>query len=203
MKGERVAKSLIFIPAAISLAGAGIIWKFVYAGPPFEVGLLNQVTKAIPGLPASMGGNGDQLWLLDRDFGGPQPRRLGAGIQHVPADRHLHLGLGRIRDGHLLGRDQGRARLADRGRQGRRGHQPAGVLQGDAAVHQGDHRHRRHAHHDRRPQGLRHRRRHDRRQLRHQHDRQRLLPDLLRAGPQRARFGVRGADLRPRHTQSS
>ena len=48
MKGERVAKSLIFIPAAISLAGAGIVWRFVYAGPPFEVGLLNQVTKAIP-----------------------------------------------------------------------------------------------------------------------------------------------------------
>src|SRR5215203_275923 len=37
MRGEKVAKSLIFIPAAISLAGAGIIWKFVYAGPPFEV----------------------------------------------------------------------------------------------------------------------------------------------------------------------
>ncbi len=40
MRGEKVAKSLIFIPAAISLAGAGIIWKFVYAGPPFEIGLL-------------------------------------------------------------------------------------------------------------------------------------------------------------------
>ena len=49
MRGEKVAKSLIFIPAAISLAGAGIIWKFVYAGPPFEVGLANQVAGGDPG----------------------------------------------------------------------------------------------------------------------------------------------------------
>ena len=73
MRGERVAKSLIFIPAAISLAGAGIVWKFVYAGPPFEVGLLNQVTKAIPGLPASLGGDGDKLWLVDRNIGALDP----------------------------------------------------------------------------------------------------------------------------------
>ena len=92
MKGERVAKSLIFIPAAISLAGAGIIWKFIYAGPPFEVGLLNQVTKAIPGLPVSLGGDGDKLWLVDRNIGALDPPGLGAGIEHVPADRHLHLG---------------------------------------------------------------------------------------------------------------
>ena len=75
MTGERVAKSLIFIPAAISLAGAGIVWKFVYAGPPFEVGLLNQVTKAIPGMPASLGGDGDKLWLVDRDIGDFEPTR--------------------------------------------------------------------------------------------------------------------------------
>lgn len=66
MKGEKVAKSLVFIPGAISLAGAGIIWRFVYAGPPFEVGLLNQVTKSIPGLPTSLGGDGERIWLLER-----------------------------------------------------------------------------------------------------------------------------------------
>ena len=80
MKGEKVAKSLVFIPAAISLAGAGIIWRFVYASPPFKVGLLNQVTKSIPGLPSSMGGNGDQLWLLERGFGGINPPATAPGF---------------------------------------------------------------------------------------------------------------------------
>lgn len=80
MKGEKAAKSLVFIPAAISLAGAGIIWRFVYASPPFKVGLLSQVTKAIPGLPASMGGNGDQLWLVDRGFAGINPPSSAPGF---------------------------------------------------------------------------------------------------------------------------
>ena len=80
MKGEKVAKSLVFIPAAISLAGAGIIWRFVYASPPFKVGLLNQVTKSIPGLPASLGGNGDQLWLLERGFGPIKPPETAPGF---------------------------------------------------------------------------------------------------------------------------
>ncbi len=80
MKGEKVAKSLVFIPAAISLAGAGIIWRFVYASPPFKVGLLNSVTGAIPGLPSSMGGNGDQLWLLERGFGGIEPPATAPGF---------------------------------------------------------------------------------------------------------------------------
>jgi alpha-glucoside transport system permease protein len=80
MKGEKVAKSLVFIPAAISLAGAGIIWRFVYASPPFKVGLLNQVTKSIPGLPASMGGNGDQLWLLERGYGAIKPPESAPGF---------------------------------------------------------------------------------------------------------------------------
>lgn len=80
IKGEKVAKSLIFIPGAISLAGAGIIWRFVYAGPPFEVGLLNQVTKAIPGLPSSAGGDGQRLWLLERGFGGFSPPTSAPGF---------------------------------------------------------------------------------------------------------------------------
>lgn len=40
---ERFAKALIFLPMAISLVGASIIWKFVYAP---KVGLLNAVTGA-------------------------------------------------------------------------------------------------------------------------------------------------------------
>ena len=64
-KGEAAIKSLIFIPAALSLAGAGIIWKFVYDGPPFNYGLLNAVTKAIPGWPKGLGGDGQRIWLLE------------------------------------------------------------------------------------------------------------------------------------------
>ena len=80
----------------------------------------------------------------------PQPAGLGAGPEHVPADRHLHLGLGRVGHGLLLGGDQGRSRGADRGRPGRRGDQAPGVLQGDAAVHQRHRGGRRHDHGDRR-----------------------------------------------------
>ena len=80
MRGEKVAKSLIFIPAAIALAGAGIIWKFIYAGPPFEVGLANQAAKAIPGLPASLGGNGDKIWLVDRNIGALAPPSSAPGM---------------------------------------------------------------------------------------------------------------------------
>jgi alpha-glucoside transport system permease protein len=62
MRGEKSAKSMIFIPGAISLVGAGIIWRFVYAGPPFKVGLLNAIHKLL-------GGNGQKNWLVDRNFG--------------------------------------------------------------------------------------------------------------------------------------
>lgn len=73
MRGEKAAKSAIFIPGAISLVGAGVIWGFVYAGPPFEVGLLNRLTDTIPGVPTSAGGDGDRLWLLERGIGGADP----------------------------------------------------------------------------------------------------------------------------------
>lgn len=69
MRGEKAAKSLIFIPGAVSLVGAGIIWRFVYAAPPFKVGLMNQIAGVIPGLPDSMGGTGTRNWLLERGFG--------------------------------------------------------------------------------------------------------------------------------------
>ena len=80
MRGEKAAKSAIFIPGAISLVGAGVIWGFVYAGPPFEVGLLNRLTASIPGLPASAGGDGDRLWLLERGFGDLQPPDTAPGF---------------------------------------------------------------------------------------------------------------------------
>lgn len=83
MRGERVAKSAIFIPGAVSLVGAGVIWRFVYAGPPLKVGLLNQVSKAIPGLPSSMGGDGLHNWLIERGFGGVTPPDNAPGFNTV------------------------------------------------------------------------------------------------------------------------
>jgi alpha-glucoside transport system permease protein len=60
-KMEWFAKSLIFLPMAISFVGASIIWKFVYEYRPPEsnqIGLLNQVVVWL-GLPP-------QNWMLNR-----------------------------------------------------------------------------------------------------------------------------------------
>lgn len=51
---ERVAKSLIFLPMAISFVGASVIWNFVYeVSPPDtpQIGLLNAVVVALGGQP--------------------------------------------------------------------------------------------------------------------------------------------------------
>lgn len=45
---ERVAKSLIFLPMAISMVGAGVIWKFIYDVNP-NVGLVNAGVTALGG----------------------------------------------------------------------------------------------------------------------------------------------------------
>ena len=79
MRGERVAKSSMFVPTCISLAGAGIIWRFVYASPPIKVGLLSAITKALH-LPDSMGGDGNHLWLTERGFGGVTPPSSAPGF---------------------------------------------------------------------------------------------------------------------------
>lgn len=47
---ESIAKSLIFMPMAISFVGAGIIWKFVYAFRPEiypQIGVLNAIRVAL------------------------------------------------------------------------------------------------------------------------------------------------------------
>ncbi|MGN9910527.1 carbohydrate ABC transporter permease [Phytohabitans sp. LJ34] len=57
---EAVAKSLIFLPMAISMVGASIIWRFVYAYRGEEqdqIGLLNQIVVWLGGAP--------QQWLLE------------------------------------------------------------------------------------------------------------------------------------------
>jgi alpha-glucoside transport system permease protein len=62
MRGEALAKALIFLPSAIALVGAGLIWKFVYAGSNQKYGLLNALIRLFH-LPRSWGENG--LWLLN------------------------------------------------------------------------------------------------------------------------------------------
>jgi alpha-glucoside transport system permease protein len=79
IKGERIVKSLLFIPTCVSLAGAGIIWKFVYASPPSKVGLLSAITKGAH-LPDSMGGDGQRLWLTERGFAGFTPPATAPGF---------------------------------------------------------------------------------------------------------------------------
>ncbi len=59
---EAFAKSLIFLPMAISFVGASIIWKFVYEFRPDQgsiqqIGLLNQIIVWFGGSP--------QQWLLN------------------------------------------------------------------------------------------------------------------------------------------
>ncbi|MEU7996789.1 sugar ABC transporter permease [Micromonospora sp. NPDC049060] len=57
---EAVAKSLIFLPMAISFVGASIIWKFVYAyrgDGQEQIGLLNQIVVSLGGEP--------KQWLLN------------------------------------------------------------------------------------------------------------------------------------------
>jgi alpha-glucoside transport system permease protein len=57
---ESVAKSLIFLPMAISFVGATIIWKFVYAyrgDGEDQIGLLNQIVVSLGGEP--------KQWLLE------------------------------------------------------------------------------------------------------------------------------------------
>ena len=51
---EKLGKTLIFMPMAISLVGAGVIWKFIYAYRPAgdtQIGLLNAIVTACGGKP--------------------------------------------------------------------------------------------------------------------------------------------------------
>jgi alpha-glucoside transport system permease protein len=53
-KFERVSKSMIFLPMAISFVGAGVIWNFMYAIRPIDatqIGLLNAIIVGLGGEP--------------------------------------------------------------------------------------------------------------------------------------------------------
>ena len=50
VKYEQVAKSLIFLPMAISFVGASVIWRFIYAYRPADaeqIGLLNAIVTGL------------------------------------------------------------------------------------------------------------------------------------------------------------
>ncbi len=61
VKYEPLAKSLIFLPMAISFVGASVIWRFIYAYRPLgseQIGLLNAIVVALGFEPVG--------WLVNR-----------------------------------------------------------------------------------------------------------------------------------------
>ena len=63
VKYEALAKSLIFLPMAISFVGASVIWRFIYAFRPegFEqIGLLNAIVTSLGFQPVG--------WLVERSL---------------------------------------------------------------------------------------------------------------------------------------
>ncbi len=93
---ESFAKSLVFLPMAISFVGGSIIWKFVYEFRPDQanvkqIGLLNQVVVWLGGSP--------QQWLVNSPLNtiflivvmiwiqvGFAMTVLSAAIKAIPAD---------------------------------------------------------------------------------------------------------------------
>lgn len=60
---ESIAKSIIFLPMAISFAGAGVIWRFMYTYQPPgvpQIGLLNQILTSLGFEPIA--------WLIERPW---------------------------------------------------------------------------------------------------------------------------------------
>jgi alpha-glucoside transport system permease protein len=63
-RGEAVAKSLIFLPMAISFVGAAVVWRFIYSFRPegfgSNIGLLNAIMQGL--------GNNPVPWLQERPW---------------------------------------------------------------------------------------------------------------------------------------
>jgi alpha-glucoside transport system permease protein len=60
---EPIVKSIVFLPMAVSMVGASVIWKFIYAyRPPKlpQIGLLNAVIESWGGQPVG--------WLIERPW---------------------------------------------------------------------------------------------------------------------------------------
>lgn len=102
---EAIAKTLIFLPMAISMVGASVIWKFVYEYKPTQapqIGLLNQVLK-------SFGFETKQFLIM-------------SSLEQPLPDRRHDLDSGRIRDDGAVRGHQGDPRRGHRGGQDRRCH---------------------------------------------------------------------------------
>ena len=87
---EKFAKALIFLPMAISLVGASLIWKFVYdyrATENVQIGLANAFLKS--------------------DRAGYLPVPAHRTVEHAVPDRHHDLGPGRLRHDGALRLHQG------------------------------------------------------------------------------------------------
>lgn len=62
---EKVAKSLIFLPMAISFIGAAVIWRFIYEVRPVDqpqIGLFNAIVKALGFKPQAWT---TQIWIQE------------------------------------------------------------------------------------------------------------------------------------------
>lgn len=89
---ESVAKSVIFVPLAISSVAAGVIWKFMcdYQPPGVpQTGTLNLVVTGLGGSPIP--------WITVSDF----------SLNTFLLDHRDVLDVDRVRHGHHLGRPQG------------------------------------------------------------------------------------------------
>ena len=149
VRRESLAKTFVFLPLAISLVGASVIWRFVYAWQPAG--------------PAA-----DRT--VERDRG--RPRRRADPVaddqpdQHLLRDRDPGLAPDRLRHGRPLGGDQGRVGRGPRGGPARRRQRAPALLPGDRADDPRLDHHGRDDHRHRHPQDLRHRVRDDRRTVR-------------------------------------
>ncbi|GAA4263637.1 carbohydrate ABC transporter permease [Dactylosporangium darangshiense] len=93
-RGEGIAKSLIFLPMAISLVGASIIWKFIYAyreADQEQIGLLNQILIWLGGKPqqflsTSPGNTFYMIVMLVWIQAGFAMVILSAAIKAIPAE---------------------------------------------------------------------------------------------------------------------
>ena len=167
---EKFAKALIFLPMAISLVGASLIWKFVYdyrSAENDQIGLLNEILKVL--------GFDTYRFLLTEPWNtlflivimiwvqaGFAMTVLSAAIRAIPGD--------------II--DSARLDGVERAPDVPPHHRPDDPAVADRRPHHDQHRH---------PEGLRHRAHGDRRQLRHQRAGLRVLRAELPVVQQRTR----------------
>jgi len=91
MKYGNIAKSLIFMPMAISFVGASLIWKFVYANNP-DIGLINAVrqffgaTEAVDVMQISFWNNFFLMFILVWIQTGFAMVILSAALRGIPEE---------------------------------------------------------------------------------------------------------------------